>query len=152
MTTRLVFLIRSTISPRLFDAADTVWSFHFPAGRRANRENRSVSRACKATWCIAASLTVRHRDEHLVALGQRRPGPRVVQVEVEVVPRQRRPRVLRPLVLPVPAAAPSPQRRGATQRCGTRDDMPVPDSRQMITLRVPGKARERDTYRWPRPR
>jgi hypothetical protein len=43
--TRFVFLIRSTISPRLFDAADTVWSFHFPA------KARTVSSvlACKAT-------------------------------------------------------------------------------------------------------
>lgn len=74
------------------------------------------------------ALTVRHRDEHLVALGQRRPGPRVVEVEVQVVLRQRRPRVLRPLVLAVPAAAgaaPSPQRRSATQCCDT------PDSRQI---------------------
>jgi hypothetical protein len=42
---------------------------------------------------------------------QRRSGPRVVEVEVEVVLRQRRPRVLRPLVLVVPVAAAVRRRR-----------------------------------------
>jgi len=69
--------------------------------------------------CMAAALTVRHRDEQLVALGQRRPGPRVVEVEVEVVLRPRRARVVPSLALAMPAAAaaPSSQRRSAPQRC-----------------------------------
>jgi hypothetical protein len=63
-------------------------------------------------------LTVRHRDEHLVALGQRRAGPGVVEVEVEVVLRPRRAHTVRPLVLAVAvAASPSSQRRGAPQCC-----------------------------------
>jgi hypothetical protein len=65
----------------------------------------------------AAVLTVRHRDEHLIALGQRRTGPRVVEVEFEVVLRPRRARTVRPLVLAV-AAVPFSQRRGAPQCCG----------------------------------
>ncbi|GJN27155.1 hypothetical protein PR202_gb15151 [Eleusine coracana subsp. coracana] len=34
---------------------------------------------------VQLPFPVRHRDEHVVALGQRRTGPRVVKVEVEVV-------------------------------------------------------------------
>jgi hypothetical protein len=65
----------------------------------------------------AAVLTVGHRDEHLIALGQRRTGSRVVEVAVEVVLRPRRARTVRPLVLAV-AAVPSSQRRGGPQCCG----------------------------------
>lgn len=59
--TRFVFLIRSTISPRLFDATDTVWSFHFPATpitksvvvRQRVRDAWSVSH--EGGWVVVAS-------------------------------------------------------------------------------------------------
>jgi hypothetical protein len=76
----------------LFVTADTVWSFHFPAAHHRARRTRRQFCVPVATGVdmepgmgMAAALTVRHRDEQLVALGQRRAGPRVVEVEVEVV-------------------------------------------------------------------
>ena len=154
--TRFVFLIRSTISPRLFDAADTVWSFHFPATRRdATCQDNPFSFRMQSDDVqqrgSRQALTVRHRDQHLVALGQRRPGPRVVEVEVEVVLRQRRPRVLHPLVLPVPAAAgaaPSSQRRSATQRC----DMPDSQISSSVSGDMYARRTVNETYMWRRPR
>ena len=48
--TRFVFLIRSTISPRLFVAADTVWSFHFPAARITVPGERDVRLRLAWAW------------------------------------------------------------------------------------------------------
>ncbi|BAS89906.1 Os04g0498101, partial [Oryza sativa Japonica Group] len=69
---------------------------------------------------VQLPLPVGHGDEHLVPLGERRLGPRVVEVEVEVVLGQGGARVVHPLVLAAAAAAaaaatPSSQRRRATQ-------------------------------------